>query len=121
MKKQKLVDRQIHTSVSESAKRKGFLQRTREEYLWYLTPKGARLLLARTDLKESDMRYPKRPTKRLKNDYFHRVSTIFINISFDKWVDKIDGKERQFLVYYDNAKESKKRLFESETRLDLSE
>lgn len=55
----------------------------------------------------------------MKNDYFHRVSTIFINISFDKWLQKIGGEESKFLVYYDNRKQSVKRNFEAETRLEL--
>ena len=119
MKKWGLADRQIHVSVSESAKKKDFLQRPREEYLWYLTPKGSRFLLAQTELKEPEIRFPKRPEKWLKNDYFHRVNTIFINISFDRWLEKNRGTERKFPVYYDNNKQSNQRKFEAETRLDL--
>jgi hypothetical protein len=84
--KEGMVNRQIHTSVSENAKRKGFLQRTRHEYLRFLTKKGARFLDIHTELDFAKIRFPKRPEKRLKNDYFHRVSTIFINISFNNWL-----------------------------------
>lgn len=117
--KEKLVDRQIHSSVSENAKKKWFLQRTRHEYLWYLTRKWALFLESNTELNFLEIRFPKRPSQRLKNDYFHRVSTIFINISFEKWLEKTGGKESQFLVYYDNRKQSVKRNFEAETRLEL--
>ena len=74
---------------------------------------------AQTGLNLLEIRFPKRPEQRLKNDYFHRVSTIFINISFDKWIEKIGGEQSKFLVYYDNRKQSSKRNFEAETRLEL--
>lgn len=72
-----------------------------------------------TELGLLEIRFPKRPEKRLKNDYFHRVSTIFINISFDKWFQKKGSTDRRFLIYYDNKKQSKIRKFEAETRLGL--
>lgn len=78
------------------------------------------LLETQTELDLQEIRFPKRPEQRLKNDYFHRVSTIFINISFNKWLEKTRGVEDKFLVYYDNRKQSKKRNFEAETRLELS-
>ena len=115
----KLVNRQIHSSVSENAKKKWFLQRIRHEYLWYLTRKWVMFLEAQTELNFLEIRFPKRPEQRLKNDYFHRVSTIFINISFDRWMKKIGGEQSKFLVYYDNRKQSQKRNFEAETRLEL--
>ena len=72
-----------------------------------------------TELEFLNIRFPKRPEQRLKNDYFHRVSTIFINISFDTWIKNTGGVKNKFLVYYDNRKQSTKRNFEAETRLEL--
>ena len=114
-----LVDRQIHSAVSENAKRKGFLQTNRKEYLWYLTKKGLKFLCAHTELEHEEIRFSKKPAKWLKNDYFHRVSTIFIHISFEKRVGESGGSDSKFLVYYDNDKESAKGKFDAETRLSL--
>lgn len=117
--KEWLVGRQIHLAVTENAKRKGFLQRTRQEYLRYLTKQGANFLDGHTELDLPNIRYPKKPKRWLKNDYFHRVSTIFIHISWNKWVEESNGSENNFLVYYDQRKQSKAKRFEAETRLDL--
>jgi len=87
--------------------------------LRYLTKKGVSFLESNTDLAFNDIRFPKRPEKRLKNDYFHRVSTVFINISFDKRLEKTGATDRKFLVYYDNKKESTSRNFDAETRMNL--
>lgn len=113
------MGRQIHSSVSESAKKKGFLQANRNEFLRHLTKKGVDFLLNNTELENNEIRYSKRLSKRLKNDYFHRVSTIFTHISFDKRVEESGGTDAKFLVYYDNNKKSSKGRFEAETRLSL--
>ena len=114
-----LVGRQIHSSVSESAKKKGFLQANRNEFLRHLTKKGVDFLLDNTELEVDEIKYSKRLSKRLKNDYFHRVSTIFTHISFDKRVEESGGTNPKFLVYYDSNKKSSNGKFEAETRLSL--
>jgi len=117
--KLKLVDRQIHSSVSENAKRKGFLQANRSEFLRHLTKKGVNFLASHTELPIEEIRYSKKLSKRLKNDYFHRVSTIFIHISFERRVEESGGSNAKFLVYYDGNKNSTKAGFDTETRLPL--
>ena len=120
MMKEGLVDRQVHFGVSENAKKKGFLQRHRQEYLRHLTPEGAKFLDKNTDLDLSNIRYPKRAGKRLKNDYFHRVSTIFTHISFERRVEESGGSDVKVLLYYDNTnKQLTKSKFDAETRLSL--
>ena len=120
MKKVGLVDRQIHFGVSENAKRKGFLLRHRQEYLRHLTPEGAKFLNRNTDLEFSQIRHPKRAGKRLKNDYFHRVSTVFTHISFEKRVEENGYSNSKVLLYYDNSnKGNTKGKFDAETRLPL--
>jgi len=114
-----LANRQIHSSVSENAKRKGFLQVTRNEFLRHLTKRGVDFLCNNTELEIEEIRYSKKLSKRLKNDYFHRVSTIFIHISFERWVEESGGSNPKFLVYYDSNKNSTKPKFEAETRLSL--
>ena len=117
--KLKLVDRQIHSGVSESVKRKGFLQATRNEFLRHLTKRGVDFLCNNTELGIEEIRFSKKLSKRLKNDYFHRVSTIFIHISFEKRVEESGGSNSKFLVYYDSSKNSSNGKFEAETRLPL--
>ncbi len=114
-----LANRQIHSSVSENAKRKGFLQATRNEFLRHLTKKGVDFLCNNTELEIEEIRYSKKLSKRLKNDYFHRVSTIFIHISFEKRVEESGGSNSKFLMYYDSDKKSTKARFDAETRLSL--
>jgi len=121
LQKEGLVNRMVHVSVSEQAKKKGLLQRNREEYLWYLTHLGAKFLDAKTDLSLAEIRRPKKPKLELKNDYFHRVSSIFIHISFEKRVQEIGGTDSKMLLYYDQRKKSKLKNFDAETRLPLGE
>ena len=89
LQKEKLLDRYIHYSVKKDPQKKNNLSRRREEYLWYLTVKGAKFLDSHTELSLPDICFPKRPKQYLKNDYFHRVSTVFIHISFDAWLKQI--------------------------------
>ncbi|MEO1263819.1 MAG: hypothetical protein AAFZ15_33745 [Bacteroidota bacterium] len=118
LQKEGFVKRQIHMSVSKHEKSKR-LFRTREEYLWHLTVTGAKFLDSRTELNLSEIRFPKRPKEWLKNDYFHRVSSVFMHISFDKWVKKINGTNAKTLLYYDQRKKSNMKKFDAETRLYL--
>lgn len=115
-----MVDRQIHVAVSENVKKKGLLTRNRQEYLRYLTKKGADFLDAHTEWDIATIRYVKRHKERLKNDYFHRVSSVFSTISFDTRCTKIGATDGKKLLYFDNTyKQPSKRKFDAETRLSL--
>lgn len=76
---------------------------------------------AKTELCLPDIRFPKRPKKFLTNDYFHRVSTISMHISFDKRIVDKGFFNSRVLLYYRQNKESKKERFESDTRLQLKD
>ena len=53
----------------------------------YLTPKGANLLVTNTPNSHLDhIRYPKSSTTLFTSDYFHRLSSINTQISFNRWL-----------------------------------
>lgn len=73
-----------------------------------------------TDL--SCIRFPRRPKPFLSNDYIHRISTISIHISFDKWLMRQKALYRRCLLYYDYSRgedSQKRKKFETETCLHL--
>lgn len=115
------VDRQIHYSTIKDPTNCLNLKRKRNEYLWHLTPKGAKFLDSYTDISLKDIRFPKRPREYLSNDYFHRVSTIFMHLAFDNWMQQSHYSNHKFLTYYNQDKTAKSRRFESETRLQFKD
>ena len=99
--KRGLVDRQVHQSAQGKGKQ---LIRSRQEYLWYLTLNGARLLATHTELELPQIKYSKKKSHRLQNDYFHRITTISMHIAFDQRVEECGGSEAEALVYYHSQK-----------------
>lgn len=79
------------------------------------------LIKSQKEFNYTRIRYPKRSGLTIKNDYFHRVSSIFIHISFDKWIEQIEANEKKYLIYYDNNPYQSKAKFEAETHLDLGQ
>lgn len=72
------------------------------ERIHFLTPKGATLLVENTpNLHYDDIRYPKSSTTLFTHDYFHRVSSINTQISFDKWITAHDMHLHNFDTYFD--------------------
>ncbi len=121
LRKEKFTDKAIHISVPSTPKGK-IARRVRHEDLHYLTPKGAKLLDEETELALSYIRYPKKTKQTLSNDYLHRISTISIHISYDKWVKENGFMERDFLVYYDKrGLYGEGKSFKSETRIDFDD
>jgi hypothetical protein len=116
--KRGFTGRQIYMAVSEKGAKQGKSVRVRYEDLHHLTKKGAKFLETPTDLQGMDIRYPKKPKPYLTNDYLHRVSTIWIHISFDRWVKAKQG-QNQTLLYYKQWRTGKSYKFEAETRLCL--
>ena len=119
----KLTGRQINYSISEKEKitNKDQAIRKRREDIHLLTVQGANFLDANTELCYRDIRFPKRPKKYLSNDYFHRVSTISIHISFEKRITKNGFLNKKVLLYYRQNKDSKVKRFESDTRVKLKD
>lgn len=111
------VGRQKHIATYNDPKNPDHIRRTRQEYLRHLTAKGTRFLQQQTEL--SEIHFPKRPKEYLSNDYAHRVSTISMHISFDKWMQQIGANKAQFLTYYKQRKDATSKRFESETRISL--
>lgn len=121
LRKEKFTDKAIHISVPSSPKGK-IARRVRHEDLHYLTPKGAKFLDGETELALSFIRYPKKPKQTLSNDYLHRISTVSIHISYDKWIQENGFVERDFLVYYDKrGLYGEGKSFKSETRIDFDD
>jgi len=116
--KRGLVDRQVHQSAQGKGKQ---LIRSRQEYLRYLTLNGARLLATHTELELSQIKYSKKKSHRLQNDYFHRITTISIHIAFDQRVEECGGSKAQALVYYHSQKNPNTKHFEIETRLQVND
>ena len=116
-----LTGRQINYSISnkEMILDKTPAHRKRREDLHFLTLKGVRFLDTYTELNLEAIRYPKKSRMYLANDYFHRVSTISIHISFEKWVEENNLLNKKVLQYYRHNKQRGGRSFESETRLQL--
>lgn len=117
----KLTGRQVNYSISEKEKlqNKDDARRKRREDLHLLTIQGAKFLDSHTELCLPDIRFPKRPKKFLTNDYFHRVSTISIHISFEKRIQKNGLYGKKVMLYYWQNKESREKRFESDTRIKL--
>lgn len=114
------TNRIAHVAVPNKALRTGVAKRVRHEDLHYLTLKGAKFLDSNTELCLPDIRYPKKQRRTLSNDYIHRVSTIFMHISFHRWIDQNDYSNTDFRVYYDNLKnKGQSDSFKSETRIDF--
>lgn len=58
----------------------------RAENINYLTPKGAKLLASMgTEWELENIRYPKNIDGIFRNDYFHRISTVNVQIAFELW------------------------------------
>ncbi len=112
--------RQLHYALIKDQSNPLHIRRTRQEYHRHLTVKGAKFLDSYTDLSLPDIRFPKRPKEYLSNDYFHRVSTIHIHLSFERWMKQITPTHKSFLTYYNQYKNSKTKRFESETRLEIN-
>ena len=115
------VGRQIHYGVRKDPTNPLHVKRTREEYLWHLTVTGAKFLDSRTELSLPHIHYPKRPSQYLSNDYFHRVSTISMHLSFDRWMQQIKSSSYQFMTYYNQYKTATSKRFEAETRLQFKD
>lgn len=111
--------RQLHYALIKDQSNPLHVRRTRQEYLWHLTVKGAKFLDSYTELSLADIRFPKRPKEYLSNDYFHRVSSIHIHLSFEKWMQKTSYSSKQILTYYNQYKDSTSKRFESETRIEI--
>lgn len=111
----------MYFAVAESTKQTKKALRVRHSDLHYLTPRGVKFLTANTDIESTAIRYPKKPKEYLSNDYLHRISTISIHISFDRRTQQQHALKSVFRVYYNQGKESSRRKFTCETRLELSD
>ena len=120
--RQSLTGRMACSAVPQGVNKQSMVRRVRHEDLHYLTNKGAEFLDDSTELSLPDIRFARKLKTTLSNDYFHRISTVSINISFDKWVRKHGFHPLCFLVYYDKrgiVKENED--FKAETRLDFDD
>lgn len=93
----------------------------KQEDIHYLTEKGAKELLANTDLTPDKVRHPSRSSTFFKNDYLHRVSTVDIMIGFNKWADIHKIEIDFFETYFDKvgSQRGTETGIQNKTRLDL--
>lgn len=118
---EKFTDKATHIAIPPSPTGK-IARRVRHEDLHYLTHKGASFLDEETELALPYIRYPKNPKQTLSNDYLHRISTVSLHISFDRWVEAVGYATRDFLVYYDKrGLYGESKTFKSETRIDFED
>ena len=116
------VTKLTHMATPRGANKDTIVRRVRHEDMHYLTKKGATFLDSLTELSFADIRYARKIKHTLSNDYFHRMSTVSMNISFDYWIEENELHNPKYLVYYDKrGLVEEGEFFKSETRIDLKE
>lgn len=91
------------------------------EDIHFLTERGAKEVLANTDLHPDQVKHPSRASTFFKNDYLHRVSTVDVMIAFNQWADGQGYQVDFFDTYFDKVGSQKgsKEGIKSKTRFDL--
>lgn len=73
----------------------------RAENMYYLTLKGAKFLVEHTQgLDIEQVHYPKSIGVEFRNDYQHRIYTVNVQISFEKWIEQNGFKSLFFHSYF---------------------
>lgn len=73
------------------------------EGIYYLTKKGAKLLIEHTDLEPEKIKYPKREAVNFERDYFHRVQTVDFFISAQLWAEDNGYSMEDFYYYFQQS------------------
>ena len=103
----KFVEKMTVASISESMKGRLNAKKIRQEDVHYLTIKGARFLEEQARIRRGELRFPKRIKTALSNDYFHRVSSISVHVSYNQWIEKNGFDHYETLLYYDKRSKFK--------------
>lgn len=72
----------------------------RAENINYLLPRGAKLLAENNGMGLEQIHYPKNIDGIFRNDYFHRISTVSTQISFELWAKRLDYEVLFFETYF---------------------
>jgi hypothetical protein len=79
----------------------------RVENINYLLPKGAKLVAENLQMEMEQINYPKNIDGIFRNDYFHRISTVSIQIAFEQWAKRLDYEVLFFETYFHKAGSAK--------------
>ena len=115
----KFTGKVTNMSASHSLLKQGITRQIRQEDLHYLTSKGARFLEDEFGYSLREIRYPKKQRLSISNDYFHRVSSISMHVSFNKWLEKMSYESIDTLLYYDKRGKFKHIKESIESRIKL--
>lgn len=93
----------------------------RLEDIYFLTEKGAKIVAENLGILLDSVKYPNRSTTEFKNDYYHRIATVSVMISFVMWCESKGYEIDFFDTYYDKVGSQRKAEtgVQSKTRLDL--
>lgn len=119
LRRLKCTDKFTSTDLVENGE-PGVTTRVRSKDLHYITAKGANFLDEETELRIVNIRYSKRQRLNLSNDYPHRVSTINMHISYDRWIKNNSYHHVETLLYYDKRAKFKDLKYTIETRYKSS-
>jgi len=78
------------------------------EYLYHLTTQGARAITESLRIPYEEIQVPTRNQIMIANDYFHRISTINTQMSFDNWIEKNEFNEVFFTTYFHKSTGSRR-------------
>jgi DNA-binding MarR family transcriptional regulator len=70
------------------------------QYLYHLTNKGARVVSESLRIPYEHIQVPSRNQIMVANDYFHRISTVNSQMSFDRWMNEQGLSEIFFITYF---------------------
>lgn len=90
------------------------------EKVYYLTPKGAKILSEDLGVEKEKIRYPIGEVT-FRHDYFHRFWTVNVHIALNKFIEANHGQLFTLLTYYDKVGSQRKEGMTVATRLDFED
>jgi len=97
----------------------------RVQNIYYLLKKGALFISENLGIELEDIQYPKNIDGIFRNDYFHRISTVNSQISFEQWAKRLDYTVLFFHTYFHKVGSAKgtkdNNPLKSITRIEIDE
>ena len=85
--------------------------------LHFLSYKGAKAVAELPDVET--VWYPKNTSTMFKNDFYHRIHTIDLIISFDEWISRTTNTPLFFHTYYDTIGHQKSDVLKSTSKTKI--